>query len=118
MSITTPPKSKIIVIKDNEYISDIDTIEAFDYAQRNGAKVINCSWGTNNVSDAVANKIKKLYDDGITIVFASGNEGNSLDRPWINDESELEWVIGVGSSNEYNTKSSLSWTTRHSLSIK
>ncbi len=107
-SLGVAPKSKIIVIKDNEYISDIDTIEAFDYAQRNGAKVINCSWGTNNVSDAVANKIKKLYDDGITIVFASGNEGNSLDRPWINDESELEWVIGVGSSNEYNTKSSYS----------
>ena len=107
-SLGVAPKAKIIVIKDNEYISDIDTIEAFDYAQRNGAKVINCSWGTNNVSDGVANKIKKLYDDGITIVFASGNEANSLDRPWINDESELDWVIGVGSSNEYNTKSSYS----------
>lgn len=107
-SLGVAPKAKLIAIKDSEYISDIDTIESFDYAQRNGAKVINCSWGTNNVSDGVANKIKELYNKGITIVFASRNEGNSLDRPWINDESELEWVIGVGSSNEKNTKSEYS----------
>ena len=107
-SLGIAPKSKVLVIKDSDVISDIDTIEAFDYAKRNGAKVINCSWGTNNVSDAVANKIKELYDYGITVVFASGNEGSNLDRPWVNDESELAWVIGVGSSSEYNMKSSYS----------
>ena len=94
------PSAKLILIKQIDS-SDSATIKAFQYAKNNGAQVINCSWGTDNVSEGVANALQELKDDGITIIFASGNAGTNMDYG-INDESELDSVIGVGASNEYN----------------
>ncbi len=105
--IGTAPESKLILIKNDE-VSDAKTIRAFEYAKNNGAKVISCSWGTENVSDAVIAELKSLYDFGITIVFASGNEGKSLNNTFSMDESEVEWVIGVGASSENNDVTSYS----------
>jgi len=95
------PDAKLILIKQVDP-SDKATIKAFKFAKDKGAKVINCSWGTNNVSEAVASELEDLKDDGITIIFASGNDGNSMDYSDINDESELSSVIGIGSSDEHN----------------
>lgn len=102
------PKAKVVLIQDSLLSTDANMVEAFDYAQKSGAKVVNCSWGTNSVSDVVASKIRELYDNGIVVVFASGNDGMSLERAGINDESELATVLGVGSSNEFNNRSSYS----------
>lgn len=99
--IGTAPESKLILIKQEEG-NDLKTIRAFEYAKNNGAKVISCSWGTGYVSDAVVSELKSLYDAGITVVFASGNNGKSLDSLGIRDEAEVEWVIGVGASGENN----------------
>ncbi len=98
--IGTAPESKLILIKNNDG-SDIKTIRAFEYAKNNGAKVISCSWGTDDVSEAVEAELKSLYDAGISVVFASGNDGKSLNDT-LKDESEVEWVIGVGASGENN----------------
>jgi subtilisin family serine protease len=103
--IGTAPESKLILIK-QEIASDTNTIKAFEYAKNNGAKVISCSWGTENVSDAVVAELKSLYDSNITVVFASGNDGKSLSS--VSDESEVEWVIGVGASGETNDVTSYS----------
>jgi serine protease len=46
--------------------------------------------------------MKSLYNAGITIVFASGNNGADLDTNGSHDESEVPWVIGVGASGENN----------------
>ncbi|MCH9812482.1 MAG: S8 family serine peptidase [Epsilonproteobacteria bacterium] len=120
------PNAKLLLIQSEG--SDASTIEAFEYAKNNGAQVINCSWGTNNVSDLVANYFQELKDAGITIIFASGNEGCNMDRNYeaviqndelafvcrdrigspINDESELSSVIGIGGTNEWNDVTSYS----------
>lgn len=98
------PDVKLILIK-QEYISDSRTIAAFEYAKSQGAKVINCSWGTaNGPSQALSDKIQELKNEGINIVFASGNDNKDLDVA-SNDESELDSVIGVGSSNASNERS-------------
>ncbi|MEA2028673.1 MAG: S8 family serine peptidase, partial [Campylobacterota bacterium] len=107
-TIGVAPKAKVVLIKDSELSTDADMVEAFEYAQKSGAHIVNCSWGTNSVSDVVASKIQELYNNGIVVVFASGNDGKSLDRYSINDESELSYVLGVGSSSEFNTKASYS----------
>ena len=99
--IGVAPEAKLIIIR-QENADDAATIRAFEYAKNNGAKVINCSWGTYHVSDAVADEVKSLYDANITVVFAAGNDYKSLDAPNINDESELPWVIGVSASDEAN----------------
>jgi len=101
------PNAELILIKQVDS-SDKATIKAFEFAKDQGAKIINCSWGTNNVSEAVSSALEDLKDDGVTIIFASGNEGESMDSYDINDESELASVIGVGSSDEHNDIASYS----------
>lgn len=112
------PQAKLILIKQFE-VDDAKTIAAFEYAKQQGAKVISCSWGTYDVSEAVAQKIREIHDSGITVVFAFGNDAISLDEPFsgnnsneaafiVNDESELPSVIGVGASSEFNTRTSYS----------
>lgn len=95
------PQSKLILIKENLY-TDSKIIKAFEYAKQQGARVVSCSWGTGQVSEAVEAEFKSLYDAGITIVFASGNNGEDLDTNGSHDESESDWVIGVGASGENN----------------
>ncbi len=106
-TVGVAPKAELILIRQEE-LSDANTIKAFEYAKEQGAKIISCSWGTNDISDIMVSELKSLYEDGITTVFASGNEGRSLDQEGINDESEVEWVIGVGSSVENNDVGSYS----------
>lgn len=95
------PEVELILI-DVPSGSDAEAIRAFNYAKDQGAKVINCSWGSHNVSELLSEAIKEIYDAGITVVFAAGNRAYDLDYPTLNDESELPWVIGVGSSDEEN----------------
>ena len=99
--IGAAPKAKLILIQ-QVYDTDSGTIEAFRYAKEHGATIINNSWGTNNVSQVIADYLQELKDEGITIIFASGNEGADMDVADINDESELDSVIGVGATNESN----------------
>lgn len=108
------PDSRLMLIA-QIYADDAATIRAFEYAREKGAKVISNSWGTGDVSEAVAAEIASLKAQGITIFFASGNNGptpdnpnQNLDAPGVNDESELPSVIGVGATNEYNRLASYS----------
>ncbi len=80
-----------------------DIVKAFSYAQDNGAKVINCSWGSSFVADAVKAKIKELHDEGVIILFATGNDNVNLD--YVNSsaaQSKLPTVLAVGASSEVN----------------
>jgi len=106
--IGAAPDAQIILIKQS-LISDTKTTAAFEYAKLMGAKVINCSWGTpGGPSAAVSAKITELKAEGINIVFAAGNDNVDLDDPSEIDDSELETVIGVGSTNSANDRSSFS----------
>ncbi|MDI6711552.1 MAG: S8 family serine peptidase, partial [Bacillota bacterium] len=53
-----------------------DAIEAINYAARNGAHIINCSWGGSSYSQALKDAI-----DGFPglVVCAAGNEGSNND---------------------------------------
>ncbi len=108
------PDSKLLLIA-QVYADDAATIRAFEYAKKHGAKIISNSWGTGDVSEAVASELASLKKQNITIFFASGNNGptpvnsnQNLDAPGIYDESELPSVIGVGATNEYNRLASYS----------
>ncbi len=97
------PEASLILVKfDVNYASDADIIRAFTFAKDQGAQVINCSWGTYAVSEAVEGVIQEMYDAGIVVVFAAGNGGLDMDHSSKYDESELSTVIGVGGLNEKN----------------
>jgi subtilisin family serine protease len=103
------PEVELILININldASIPDADIIRAFDHAQAQGAKVINCSWGGSALSSTLQNKISDLKTAGITVVFSSGNGNTSgtalnLDSAGNEDPSELTTVLGVGATSVLN----------------
>jgi subtilisin family serine protease len=102
------PDVEVIFIKlDLEgFLDDEDFLDAFELAQKAGADIINCSWGTGDVSEVVKMKIDELATKGregkgIVMLFASGNDGQEMK----NDESAIDSIIGVGSTDEANLRS-------------
>lgn len=98
-------ESQIIFLKHKEGMSDSETIELFNKAEEFGADIINCSWGTYDVSEAVKEVIQNLAVNGrggkgTIIVFATGNDGQEMG----NDESAIPEVIAVGSSDKDNLR--------------
>ena len=98
-------QSEIIFLKYKAVMSDSETIELFEKAKEFGADIINCSWGTYDVSQSVKEKIVDLAKNGrggkgISIVFASGND----DQDMANDESAIPEVISVGSTDKDNLR--------------
>jgi subtilisin family serine protease len=99
------PKSRLVFIKYASQMSDSETIAMFYKAAELGADVINCSWGTYDVSPAVRDAIVDLATNGrdgkgIVFVFAVGNGARDVG----NDESAIPEVIAVGSSDEQNDR--------------
>ena len=98
-------ESEIIFIKHQNLMSDSETIELFSQAEAFGADIINCSWGTYDVSEAVKEKIQDLAvngrdSKGILIIFAVGNDNINMG----NDESAIPEVIAVGASDKENLR--------------
>ena len=101
--IGVAPKVKLILISINfEKSTDSQFVEAFEYAKNQGANIINCSWGSYNISQILHDELKSIHDKNIKIIFASGNDNANLDENGINDESEDPNVIGVGATGENN----------------
>ncbi len=95
------PDIELILIKMPEDLSDSIVVELFKQAVDAGAQVINCSWGTGDVSDVVKDYINSL---DVTIVFASGNSNHDMG----NDESAIKNVIAVGATDKNNLRASYS----------
>lgn len=104
-----PNNVELILINiDFDNSTDADLIAAFNYAKNQGAKIINCSWGSTydenlsySFSQTYLDTIASLKTAGISVVFAAGNNGVNLDNNWM-DESELSSVIGVGATSVLN----------------
>jgi subtilisin family serine protease len=87
------------------FVSDSEILDALFYVEKEKIEIVNCSWGTGDVSPTIQEKIDELATKGrdgkgVIFVFATGNKGKELD----NDESMLESVIGVGSTDEENLR--------------
>jgi len=98
--------SSIIFLKYKAFMSESETIELFSKAEEFGADIINCSWGTNDVSQPVKEKIQDLAINGrggkgTIIVFAAGNSNQDTG----NDESSIPEVISVGATDKDNLRS-------------
>ncbi len=89
-------------------------VDAFQKAKEWGADIINCSWGSGNVSDVVKAAIQDVAVNGrggkgTVIIFAAGNGGDdAIGDPIGNDESSIPEVIAVGATNIYNRRTSYS----------
>jgi subtilisin family serine protease len=76
---------KIMVIKtvpDDGDETDVDVAEAFVYAAKNGAKIINCSFGksSNEGQQLIPDTLKYIGDKyGVLVIAASGNDSEDID---------------------------------------
>lgn len=81
--------------KGKAYTSDI--IKAIDYAEKQGAKIVNCSWGTQAQNPALESAIR---DSDMLFVCAAGNSSINIDEtPVYPAAYEFDNVLCVGASN-------------------
>lgn len=89
--------------------STSDAIAAIDYAVRNGARVINNSWGGPSYSQALNNAYANAYNNGLVIVSAAGNNGQSLDsNPMYPAAFDTPSNITVAATSDSDAKASFS----------
>ena len=60
--------------------STSDAAEAIRYAVRQGAKVINASFGSSSKSHTLQDAVEYAQDKGVLIVVAAGNDGEDIDK--------------------------------------
>ncbi len=86
--------------------ADADVAEAIYYAAKNGAKIINCSFGKNkNTSTLVYDAMKKASEDyDLLIVAASGNFSDDLEKkPYYPASFDLDNLITVTATSSDGT---------------
>jgi len=97
--------AELFFLKYKSAMTDSETISLFNKANEWGADIINNSWGTGNVSQAVKDTIINLSENGrngkgMNIVFAAGNDNELMG----NDESSIPEVISVGATDKDNLR--------------
>jgi subtilisin family serine protease len=102
------PKAKVMPLKvfsdGQAYTSDI--IDAIEYAEQNGAKIVNCSWGTSQYNQALKDAISS---SNMLFVCAAGNSGTNIDtNPIYPACYDCSNIISVGSINKNGNLSSFS----------
>jgi subtilisin family serine protease len=63
--------------------TDIDVAESFIYAAKNGAKIINCSFGKgqNEGKNLIPDTLKYIQDNyGVLVIAAAGNDTSDIDK--------------------------------------
>jgi subtilisin family serine protease len=73
----------IRTVPNNGDESDVDVAEAFIYAAKNGAKIINCSFGKskNEGKKLIPDTLKYIADNyGVLVIAAAGNDSSDNDR--------------------------------------
>ncbi len=120
--------SKIMSLRclDGAGIGDtLSVSKAIDYARLNGAHIINLSFVGEGKSQTLTQAIERAYEAGVLVVAAAGNEvmnGVDFDKvpmyPVCQDiDSKSNTVIGVGSLDDNDRKSSFSNFGVHCLDI-
>jgi YD repeat-containing protein len=90
-------------------------VESVNYAVAHGAQVINCSWGTEGESKALAVALRHADEKGVVIVASAGNDGRNIDaRPRYPAAYDLPNVIAVAATDRFDQLTSFSnWGAGH-----
>ncbi len=80
--IAGPADVRIMPLKcfdSNASGSTASAVAAIDYAVRNGAQIINLSWGDREYSQALYDAVRRAVSAGCLVVAAAGNSAADLD---------------------------------------
>jgi subtilisin family serine protease len=80
-----------------------------DNAAEYGIKVSNNSWGciggcSFNGNSAIAQTFKELYDAGVVVVFAAGNDAGGENGAAFSGNAQSPYVLGVANYNDADNK--------------
>lgn len=73
----------IRTVPNNGDETDVDVAEAFIYAAKNGAKLINCSFGksSNEGAQLIPDTLKYIGEKyGVLVIAAAGNDSSDIDK--------------------------------------
>lgn len=73
----------IRTVPNNGDETDVDVAESFIYAAKNGAKIINCSFGksSNEGGRLIPDTLKYIADQyGVLVIAAAGNDSSNIDK--------------------------------------
>lgn len=110
-SVGIAPKSKFYAVTLSSKLSEV--IKSVLWLVPRNVGVLNNSWGTH-LYDGLSDALKTLATEGregngTIILFASGNANINYDiNPAVEDQSELEFVLGVGAIGVLGEKTSYS----------
>jgi minor extracellular protease Epr len=89
----------------------VDIIEGLDWAIQHKVDIINLSLGTPDDSAALKAAVDKAYQQGILVVAAAGNSGNSTGSgDTMMYPAKYDSVISVGATDQSNKRASFSST--------
>ena len=92
--------------------TDIDVAESFIYAAKNGAKIINCSFGKskNEGKNLIPETLKYIEDNyGVLVIAAAGNSTDDIDKyPTYPASHKSENLLIVASTTKTGALSSFS----------
>ena len=94
------PDCRIMTIKAGQAETITNSIEGIVYAYENGAKVINCSYGSNFYSPLEEDAINNAYAAGTIIIAAAGND--NINVP--NYPAANEYAVSVAALASDNRK--------------
>jgi len=89
------------------YLSD--AISAIEWCIENDIDIISMSFGFSDYSKAFDQAVKLAYENGILLVGAAGNTGDSYDDSDIDYPARYDSVIAVGAINENDVR--MSWSS-------
>ncbi len=102
------PKAKILPLKvfNNGVAYTSDIINAIEYAEKMGVKIVNCSWGNVEYN----NSLKEVIEDSeMLFICAAGNSFEDIDfNPIYPAAFELDNIISVASISQNGNLSSFS----------
>jgi YD repeat-containing protein len=86
-----------------------DAVEAIDYAVEHEARVINCSWGTDQESISLKEAIQRAGTRGVVVVSSAGNSGTDIESaPYYPSSFSLSNQVSVGSTDNFDRLASWS----------
>lgn len=87
----------------------VSEVEAIDYAIKNGAKIINASYGSYDYDQVEFEKILDAEKHGVLFITAAGNDGTNNDiRPMYPASYNLPNIISVTATDENDRLASFS----------
>jgi serine protease len=77
-----------------------DAIQAVNFAARNGADIINMSYGANTPSNAERQALQSAYRTGVSLFASAGNSGNDDDFSGdVDYPARYDMVLAVGATD-------------------